>query len=458
MDVKQLEYYMQPGRRCHMVGIGGVSMSPLAQVLQLAGLIVTGSDMNEGSSVEHLRSLGIRVDIGHRAENVAGADFIIRTAAARDDNVEIGAAREAGIPVFERAQGWGYIMRRYRNALCIAGTHGKTTTTSMLTHILMEAGKDPTVMIGGTLPMLGSGYRVGEGDTIVLESCEYYNSFLNFSPTVAVILNVEADHLDFFRDLDDVKSSFRRFASLVPEETGTVVANADDPNTVDVVRGIGRKVVTFSCAGEGDMTSDRVEIINGCYRFDAAYRGAIYAHIELRIPGIHNMKNALAACAAAAVLGIPASAVERGLASFTGAGRRFEYKGEYAGAKIYDDYAHHPGELHALFDAVAGLGYRRVLAVFQPHTYSRTKALFDDFVNELSRPDKVLLAEIYAAREKNTIGISSADLAERIPNACFCPTFEDAEALLRREASPGDLILTIGAGDVYRIGEALVRK
>ncbi len=429
-------------------------MAPLAEVLHGAGVIVTGSDMRESATVQHLRSVGICVTIGHLPESVEGAECVIRTAAVHDDNPEIAAARAAGIPVFERAQAWGAIMRDYKNALCISGTHGKTTTTSMCTHIVMTAGLDPTVMIGGTLPLLGAGHRVGRGDTIILESCEYCNSFLSFFPTVAVILNIDADHLDFFKDLADVERSFRAFADRVPEG-GMIVANCEDENTMLTLRGETRPILTFGVE-KGDVHGANLVRKGGMSEFDVLYRGERYAHVVLSVPGIHNVKNALAAAAAAVALSIPGSAVERGLAGFTLPGRRFEHKGEYNGAHLYDDYAHHPGELSALLDAAAALKPKRIVCAFQPHTYSRTHELFDDFVKVLRRPDVTLLAEIYAARERNTIGISSKDLADKIPGSVYCPTLEDVTARLRELARPGDLILTVGAGDIYTAGEALL--
>ena len=446
--------YIAPGRRAHLVGIGGVSMSPLAEVLHGAGMVITGSDMREGTAVAHLRSLGIPVAIGHREENVGDAELVIRTAAVHDSNPEIAAARARGIPVFERAQAWGAIMKGYQNALCISGTHGKTTTTSMCTHIIMAAGLDPTVMIGGTLPLLGAGHRVGAGDTIILESCEYCNSFLSFFPTIAVILNIEADHLDFFKDLEDVESSFRAFADLVPEG-GRIIANRDDENTMHTLAGETRPVTTFGLE-EGDVHAAGLTWSKGLPSFDIILRGERFAHVSLRVPGLHNVKNALAAAAAAAALGVSGEAVERGLGQFGGAGRRFEYKGSFRGAEIYDDYAHHPGELKALLDAAHTLGYQRVICAFQPHTYTRTAALFDDFVEVLKKPDVALLAEIYAARETNDIGISSKDLAAWIPGARYCATLPEVTAALRELARPGDLILTVGAGDIYTAGEALV--
>ena len=457
MNTMDLYHYLAPGKIIHLIGIGGVSMSPLAEVLHRAGIIVQGSDMNESDTVHHLRNLGISVAVGHGAENLGRCQCVIRSAAIHDNNPEIIAARAAGIPVFERAQAWGAIMRKYKNAVCIAGTHGKTTTTSMTAQILIQAGADPTVMIGGTLPILNSGYCVGKGSTIVLESCEYCNSFLSFFPTIAVILNVEADHLDFFKDLEDIKHSFLRFAQLTPED-GQVVFNLDDPGATDVMQRYSGHQFTFSQhSSAADCRAENITFLRGLPSFDVVIHGQFYAHIQLQIGGEHNISNALAAACAAYLLQIDGKAVEEGLASFTGAQRRFQYKGEYHGAKIYDDYAHHPSELHALLTMAKSLGYQRIICAFQPHTYTRTKALFQDFIQVLQIPDIVVLAEIYAAREDNTIGISSADLAKHIPGSIYCATLDSVTDTLRQLAQPGDLILTVGAGDIYKAGEYIVK-
>ena len=447
---QKVKKYLAPGKRVHLVGIGGVSMRPLGLVLKGMGLIVTGSDMNSSVSTDELIDQGIRVFIGHQAENIQGADCVIRTAAVHNDNPEIAAARAAGIPVFERAQAWGVIMQEYQNAVCISGTHGKTTTTSMVTHILMEAQKDPTVMIGGYLPLLHAGHRVGNGDTIVLESCEYCDSFLNFFPTLAVVLNIEEDHLDYFKDLNAIEHSFHQFAEMA---TAGILANGDDKNTLDALKDL--EYVTF-----GLDAKDRIHGENyskDWREFDVICDGKCYCHLKLQVVGRHNALNALAAAGTAWMLGLPSEAVENGLAKFTGAGRRMERKGSFNGADVYDDYAHHPGELAATIDAVRMMGYERVVVAFQPHTYSRTKALFNDFVRELQKPDLVVLAEIYAARERNTTGISSTDLAKEIPGAVYCETLPQVTAYLQSIARPGDVILTIGAGDIYRAGEALVK-
>ncbi len=456
--MKDFRIYMEPGKRGHLIGIGGVSMSPLAEVLRGMGLSISGSDINESENVEHLRSIGISVVMGHHSETITkDIDFVVRTAAVHDDNPEVLAAKTLGIPVFERTEAWGAIMQDYKNALCISGTHGKTTTTSMSTHILMAAQMDPTVMIGGTLPLLHAGHRVGNGDTIVMESCEYCNSFLNFYPTVAVILDIEEDHLDFFKDLADIQKSFREFASHVPEN-GTIIANLDDKNTMDALRPLGREIMTFGMTDKADVWPRNIVQLGTKSDFDVMYRGKKFTHVTIHVPGIHNVKNALAASAAAITLGCGPLAVRYGLAAFNGAGRRFEFKGKYNGADVYDDYAHHPGELKALLDTVEGLGYKRTIVVFQPHTYSRTKALFDDFVKQLRRPDMTILAEIYAARELNTIGISSKDISDQIQNSMYFDSFDEILKTLRWTAAPGDIILTVGAGDIYKVGERLTQE
>jgi UDP-N-acetylmuramate--alanine ligase len=452
----EIASYLQPGKHAHLVGIGGVSMCALGMVLQGMGVEVTGSDMHASKATENLISKGIPVTIGHAAENIQGADCVIRTAAAHDENPEIAAAHASGIPVFERAQSWGYIMSAYKNAVCFSGTHGKTTTTSMMTHIAMEAQLDPTVMIGGYLNLLDAGHRVGQGDTIIMESCEYCNSFLNFTPTIAVILDIDADHLDFFKDLEDIKHSFRAFAELTPADRGIVIANGMDQNTMDALKGIDRKLITFGLTPDMDVYPVHFE--RGHSSFDVMCGGSFYTHVDLRVLGKHNCMDALAAIAAAWCLGVDPEAVTRGLVSFTGAARRMEFKGVYRGADIYDDYAHHPGELKATLDAIPQRGYSRTIVVFQPHTYSRTKALFSEFVEQLSRPDITILAEIYAAREQNTVGISSADLAAQIPGGEYYKTFDEITQRLRDIAAPGDLILTIGAGDIYLVGEALAKE
>ena len=446
---EELKKYLVPGAHVHLIGIGGVSMRPLGLVLQGMGMVVSGSDMNASVSTDELMAKGIHVHIGHTESNIDGADCIIRTAAAHNDNPEVAAARSKGIPVFERAQAWGVLMQSYKNAVCISGTHGKTTTTSMVTHILMEAEADPTVMIGGYLPLLRAGHRVGNGDTILLESCEYCDSFLNFFPTLAVILNVDADHLDYFKDLSDVQKSFRQFAML---STGGILANGDEPHVRQTLRGLD--YVSF-----GLKKGNRVTAENICpdwRHLDVVCDGEFYCHLDLKVLGRHNALNALAAAGTAWMLGIPGEAVSRGLATFSGAERRMQFKGKYNGADVYDDYAHHPDELAATIAAVRTMEHKRLIVAFQPHTYTRTKALFNDFVRELKKADHVVLAEIYAARERNTIGISSKDLSARVPGSIYCETLPEVTQYLKNIVNEGDVVLTVGAGDIFRAGEALL--
>ncbi len=437
------------------MGIGGVSMAPLAEVLLKEGLAVTGSDMQDSDTVRHLAALGIPVKIGHRGENLGDAQAVIRTAAVHDDNPEIQAARARGIPVIERAQAWGAIMQGYRDAICVAGTHGKTTVTSMCTCIALQAQADPTVMIGGVLPLLGGGYRLGEGDTIILESCEYCDSFLAFYPTVAVVLNVEEDHPDYFTGgLPQIKASFRKFAASVPADRGVVVADLDDENTMDALAGLDRRLFTFGL-DKGDVHAANLTWEAGYPTFDVVSGGETICTISLKVPGLHNVRDALAAAAVGVVMGWPADAIRRGLGDFTGAGRRFEKLGQVNGADVFDDYAHHPKEVTALLQTAKTLGYERVICAFQPHTYSRTKTLFGEFVEALSLADLAVLTDIFAARETDAGEVSSAQLARAVPGALYCPTLPELAAKLKELARPGDLILLVGAGDIVSVGRML---
>ena len=433
-------------------------MSGLAHILRDKNFTVSGSDAAESALTKELTAAGCHIVYSQTADNITSdIDLVVYTAAIRDTNPELSAARAAGIPTITRAELLGQIMTNYKTAVNIAGTHGKTTTTSMLTEILMAGNCDPTISVGGILDSIGGNIRVGQSGIFVTEACEYTNSFLSFFPTMEIILNIEADHLDFFKDLEDVKASFRKFASLVPEN-GYIIANAEDKNTMDALAPLGRDIFTFGLNKGADVYAANIVQHGAETEFDVIYCEEVFTHVSLRVPGIHNVKNALAASAAAICLGCSPAAIRYGLAGFSGANRRFEFKGKYNGADVYDDYAHHPSELKALLDAIETLGYKRTIVVFQPHTYSRTQALFSDFVEQLRRPDVCYLAEIYAAREKNTIGISSADIARELPNGIFFADNAELEKTLRATASPGDIILTVGAGDVYKIGERLVAE
>ena len=451
-----LTAYLNDQHTIHLVGIGGVSMSALAELLMHLGSHVTGSDRARSSVTEKLENLGAKITYAHLPENVEGASVVIRTAAVHDDNPEIQRARALDIPVIERAQAWGWIMKNYREAICIAGTHGKTTTTSMMTLIGMEAGIDPTVMVGSELPAIGGTLRIGSHNCFVAESCEYTNSFLSFHPTIAVVLNVEEDHLDFFHDIDDIVHSFQKFCALTPPN-GLVVLNHDSANAMRCAEGLDRTVRTFGESKDADVYPDFIDDENGYYEFDVFADGHLYSHIHLSVPGHHNMLNALACCAVCSRLGISGRAVADGLRNFTGSARRFQLTGYTEnGIRVVDDYAHHPTEMRATLSSAREMNFNRIICVFQPHTYSRTAALFDEFVDALKLCDKVYLADIYAAREQNTIGISSKDLADRIEGAEYYPSFDEIEDHLLEYAKPGDLILTMGAGDVYKVGERIV--
>ncbi len=452
-----LQSYVTEKKSIHLVGIGGVSMSALAELLLHLGARVTGSDRAQSAVTDKLTALGIPITYAHLPENVEAADLVIRTAAVHDDNPEIARAHERRIPVIERAQAWGSIMLAYQNVVCVAGTHGKTTTTSMLTLIGMQCGIDPTVMVGSNLPAIGGTLRIGAHDCFIAESCEYTNSFLSFHPTVAVILNVDADHLDFFKDIDDIIHSFHKFCELVPEN-GALVVNHDSANALKAIEGVDRRCITFGSTAEADVYPEHITDRDGYYSFDVMYHGAKFTHVDLSVPGYHNMLNALASCGVCIFLGLDEKAAAAGLQQFTGSSRRFQKTGHMPnGAVVIDDYAHHPTEMAATLRTAREMDYDRIICVFQPHTYSRTKALLPEFVSALKLCDKAILADIYAAREKNTFGISSKDIASAIDGAEYYASFDDIEARLKEIARPRDLIITMGAGNVNEIGPKLCK-
>ena len=438
----------------HLIGIGGVSMRALAKMLKNMGANVRGSDRDSSIYTLQLDEQGIPVAIGHRPDNVRDAGLIIRTAAIHDDNPEIAAARAAGIPVISRAEAWGFIMAHYSTVVCISGTHGKTSTTAMIATFTQSAQLDPTVMVGGDLPSIGGTLRIGEGDLFVAEACEYQNSFLSFRPTVSVILNIDRDHLDFFKDPDDIIASFRSFAQLTPEN-GVVIINGDDNNCRRAVEGLDRKVLTFGFSESCNVRAINTELQDGLFCCDVVHDGNLYCRMKLRVPGQHNLLNALASAAVAIHLGVPSDDFAKGIGAYNGVGRRFEFKKNWRGAKVYDDYSHHPTEITAALKAALDLKPNRVICVFQPHTYSRTVSLLDDFAGALAYADNIILCPIFAARETNTYGVSSQDLADRIPGAVVANDLRHAAQLLEELVQPGDLIFTMGAGDVNRIAQYL---
>ncbi|MDO5140810.1 MAG: UDP-N-acetylmuramate--L-alanine ligase [Eubacteriales bacterium] len=447
--------------RVHFIGIGGISMSGLAEILMDEGFSVSGSDMKNSALTEGLASKGARIDIGQRAENIRDPELVVYTAAIHPDNPEYAEAVRRGIPMLSRAQLLGEIMSNYKEAINIAGTHGKTTTTSMLSEILIDAEKDPTVSVGGLLDAIGGNLRNGGKDFFVAEACEYTNSFLSFNPTVAVILNVEADHLDFFKDIDDIRHSFREFARTLPQdERGFLIINGDIRDLEYFTGGLGCGYVTFGIGEKNDYSASNISFDDLARpSFDIIRRGERMGHVELKVHGGHNITDALAAAAAADRVGVSFDIICGALSSYEGVKRRFEHKGRVNGCDIVDDYAHHPQEIEATLKAAAGCRHRHLYVVFQPHTYTRTKALINEFAAALSKADTVILADIYAAREVNTLGISSEELASLVNkeggNAVYIPDFEKIKKYILETVGEGDLLITMGAGNVVDIANQL---
>ena len=448
--------------RVHFIGIGGISMSGLAEILLEEGFTVSGSDMKDSDLCRHLREAGARVTIGQAAENIEDPDVVVFTAAIHPDNPEFAAARDRGIPMLSRAELLGELMKNYGEAINVAGTHGKTTTTSMISEILLQAGKDPTITVGGMLPSIGGNIRVGGSDYFVAEACEYTNSFLSFFPTVSVILNVEADHLDFFKDIDDIRHSFREFILRLPQdERGLLVFNGDIREPEYFLSGLGCRVLTF---GHGENCDYRAEDISYDEFARPSYtlmeKGQDRGRISLGVTGEHNVYNSLSAIAVARSLGMEIPEIAAALKAYKGTERRFEYKGQVRGFTIIDDYAHHPQEIEATLRTAAMYPHKKLWVAFQPHTYSRTKALLPEFAKALSGADSVILADIYAAREKNTVGITSADLAEKIAetgtDVHYLPDFESIRKFILDHVEEGDLLITMGAGNIVDIGNQLI--
>lgn len=447
----------------HFIGIGGISMSGLAEILLSRKFPVSGSDSHESALTDQLATQGAVVHYPQMAENITDdIDVVVYTAAIHPDNPEFRAAQEKNLPMLTRAQLLGEIMRNYKEAINVSGTHGKTTTTSMITEILLEAHKDPTVSVGGMLKDIGGNIRVGGQETFVVEACEYTNSFLSFFPTIEVILNVEADHLDFFKDIDDIRHSFKLFAEKLPED-GLLVINKDIKHSEYFTQALKCRVVTFGHEKDADYTANFISYDKFAHpSYTLFYKGEELAQVELGVTGEHNIYNSLAAVAVARSLDIPMEVILRGLKRFTGTDRRFQKKGSVNGFTIIDDYAHHPQEIAATIEAAKKYPHRKLWIVFQPHTYSRTAALLDDFAGALSQADEIVLADIYAAREKNTIGISSDDLRkhmlEQNTNVYYIPKFEDIEDFLLQHVEEGDVLITMGAGDIYKVGDDLLKQ
>lgn len=447
------------GKRVHMIGIGGSSMSGLAGMLKTRGVLVSGSDSTRSSSTDALCARGIPVAIGHSADNVHGANLVVYSAAIAADNPERAEAARLGIPQIERAVLLGQLMEGYAHAVNVCGTHGKTTTTSMIAEALLDAGLDPTVHIGGQLDAIGGSTRVGGHDIFVVEACEYHASFLHFHPTIAVITNIEEDHLDFYKDIDDIAHAFARFVALLPED-GVAVGNGDDPRVTALFAKSGHRCVTF---GMGETCDWRCVNLsretNGCTHFDAALHGEIRTHVDLLIPGAYNVVHALATIAACAQLGVNPDTVASSLSHFAAPHRRFEYTGTVCGVALYTDYGHNPAEMRSALENARQRTHGRLFAVMQPHTYSRVKTLFADYIDCCREADELLITDIYAAREKDPGDIHATMLVNAIAqtgqSVHYTPTFDDAEAYLRAHWQPGDLVITMSCGNIHLLNKQI---
>ena len=446
----------------HFIGIGGISMSGLAAVLLRRGFTVSGSDARQSELTRWLTNLGAVIHYPQAAANITDdIDVVVYTAAIHPDNPEFAAVKAKNIPMLTRAELLGELMTNYEMPIAVSGTHGKTTTTSMLSHILMHADMDPTISVGGILPSIGGNVRIGHSENFITEACEYTNSFLSLYPKIAIILNIDADHLDFFKDLDDIRHSFRCFAEKL-DEKGVLIINGEIPNRTYFTENLPCKVITYGLDSSDTYTAKNITFDDhACGSYDLYANGEKLEHMTLSVTGMHNVSNSLAAIAAAMELNIPMEKIKLGLANFKGTDRRFEYKGIINGITVIDDYAHHPTEIEATLTAAKNYPHRKIWCVFQPHTYTRTKALLGDFAKALSHADHVVLADIYAAREADTGEIHSRDLQAEIrklnTEADYFSSFEDIEKFLLKNCTHGDLLITMGAGDIVNVGEDLLK-
>lgn len=447
----------------YFMGIGGISMSGFAELLHSIGFTVSGSDSLESKITEHLENLGIHIVYGQVRENITkNIDLVVYTAAIHPDNPEFLAAKELGIPMMDRAEMVGQVMKNYADAIAVSGTHGKTTTTSMVSHILIAADLDPTISIGGILKAIHGNMRIGSSEHFVTEACEYTNSFLKFSPKIGMILNIEEDHMDFFHDINDIRHSFHQFALLLPEN-GCLIINGNIDHLEEITEGISCPYITYGVGEEKhyNYTAEHITFDDmGCASYDLIINGRIEERIVLSVPGLHNVENSLAAIALGKQLFLPITKIQQGLSEFHGTDRRFEYKGTVGGVTVIDDYAHHPTEIEASLKVAEKYPHKHLWCVFQPHTYTRTKAFLKDFARVLSLAEHVILADVYAAREINTGEISSLDLKRELEalgcSVSYFPSFGEIEDYLLENCTEGDMIITMGAGNVVEIGEDLL--
>ena len=456
--INNLENY----KHIHLIGVGGVSMSAIAETLHSWGFNVTGSDAAKSPYTDKLIKSGIKVTIGHDLTNPKNSDLIIYSAAIKDTDPEIVLAKQFNIPLVTRGEFVGFLTRKYEESICISGTHGKTTTTSMISLCFLEANLDPTIQVGAMLKQIDGNYTVGKSDYFILEACEYMENFLRFSPKAEVILNIDNDHLDYFKTFDNIKNAFEKYARLIPED-GVLVTNADDPSCLALKDAVKGKFITYgiqnTCANY--VAKNIRHNALGYSEFDVFCSGKFYMHVRLSVAGRHNVSNALACIALCSYYGINKNVIYSALLKFTGASRRLEYVGSYHGVSIYDDYGHHPTEIVATAKAIADKEFRESWVVFQPHTYSRTKNLLDDFARALLSFDHVIVTDIYAAREQNIYDISSLDLVNKIKEynkeALYMKDFDEIVSYIRANAKANDLVLTLGAGTVTNIGPEIIK-
>ncbi len=444
--LRQEDKIIENVKRIHMIGIGGSGMCPLAEILHGKGYVLTGSDNNESDPLKRVRALGIKVFMGHSKENIEGAELVVYSAAIGKDNPELLAAAEKGIPTMERSHLLGALTRHFDNVIGVAGTHGKTTVSSMITQILILNNLDPTAVIGGRLPLINSNGRSGKSQHMVCESCEFVNTFLQMSPDISVLLNIDDDHLDFFGTMDNLVASFNKFIGM----SHTAYINGDDKLAIRAANGISATIITFGKEKGNDFYAENIKRGALGYEFDVMKKGTLLGRLHMRVPGEHNIYNGLAAFAVAYDLGVSPEGIDDALSKFTGAGRRFEFLYECEKLTLVDDYAHHPTEIAATLKAAKSLDYERVIAVFQPFTFSRTALLKDDFIKALSFADKVVLTPIMGSREKNTYGIYSEDIAKNLADAVVIDTFSQVADYVCENAEKGDLVITMGGGDIYK--------
>lgn len=447
-------------KKVHFIGIGGVSMSGLAAILLNAGYKVSGSDSKESELTDRLKNKGAEIYIGHKAENLNDVDVVVYTAAIPSDNPEIIKAKNLNIELMDRAAFLGYLMKSHHLNVAVAGTHGKTTTTSMISHIALEGNLDPTILVGGDLDIINGNYRVGNSDYFITEACEYKQSFLRFYPYVGIILNIDADHLDFYRDINHIEETFLEFSKLIPND-GYLVGNADDARVRKIMAQSNANIISYGIEN-GDLKAVNITFnANGCSTCDVHYKNKFMFSLSLNVPGMHNLSNALAAVAVGIAFDVDNSSITHGLESFGGAHKRFEFKGEKNGVKVVDDYAHHPVEIKATLSTAKNMDNKRTICIFQPHTYTRTKTLFDEFATCFGDADKLILMDIYAAREKDTGLVNSIELGDAIRatgvDCINVHSHEEALNVAKSMLKAGDLFMTVGAGDVVKVGEEFLK-